>query len=329
MAGIHDMRIGSIVATKFREHLSTGCWAAVAFLATLSSMSAHANSPETKSKEPPEKSKAASSPRSNSKLVSLAPSNTELIYSLNAGGQLVGVSDVCDYPEEAKQKEKVGNFNSVKLEKLTKLNPDKILLITGQEALANTLKKHKLPITVLDNSSIEQIPKNLEILGAVTNKQKEAQQLASSFTENLNSLKAIIGKGKSKPRVLICVWPQPLMTAGKGSFMDQCITICGGINCTGDLPQPYPRVNPERLLLAKPDIIIVPNEVRSEKFWLKAPWKYMQAVKNDKLFVLPQYETDCLYRPTLRITDAMYWLASTIHPEYKKEFDKWKAGKNR
>ncbi|MBX9573622.1 MAG: helical backbone metal receptor [Candidatus Obscuribacterales bacterium] len=259
----------------------------------------------------------------SARLVSLAPSNTELIYSLNAGGQLVGVSDVCDYPPEAKKKEKVGSFNSVKLEKLTKLHPDRILLITGQEALANTLKKHKLPITVLDNSTIEQIPKNLETLGAITNKNEEAQTLKDNFTKSLNDLKSILSRSKSRPRVLICVWPQPLMAAGKGSFMDQCITICGGVNCTGDLSQAYPRVNPERLLLIKPDIILVPNEVRNEKFWLKAPWKYMAAVKQNKLFVLPQYETDCLYRPTLRIKDALHWLATTIHPEFKKEIDAW------
>lgn len=262
---------------------------------------------------------SASRPR----LVSLAPSNTELIYSLNAGDQLVGVSDVCDFPPEAKKKEKVGSFNSVKLEKLAKLHPDKILLITGQEALANTLTKHHLPIAVLENSNIEQIPQNLEALGKITGKTAEAKQLKDSFSKSLNDLKSILAKSKTRPRVLICVWPQPLMTAGKDSFMDQCITVCGGVNCTGNLPQPYPRINPERLLTAKPDIIIVPNEVRNEKFWLNAPWKHMTAVKQNKLYVLPQHETDCLYRPTLRIRDALYWLASTIHPELKIEIDSW------
>lgn len=257
------------------------------------------------------------------RIVSLAPSNTELIYSLDAGEQLIGVSDVCDYPPEAKKKEKVGSFNSIKLEKLSKLHPDKIVLIGGQEALANTLKKHGMQISLLDNSSIERIPENLEILGVITGKELRAKVLKDSFSKSLSDLKAIISKSKSRPRVLICVWPQPLMTAGRGSFMDQCITICGGVNCTGDLAQPYPRINPERLLLAKADMIIVPNEVRNEKFWLKAPWKYMKAVKENKLYVLPQHETDCLYRPTLRIKDALYWLASTLHPECKVEIEKW------
>lgn len=278
---------------------------------------------ETEAKEATPSNSLKHPTGSQPRLVSLAPSNTELIFSLNAGDQLVGVSDVCDYPPEAKKKEKVGSFNSVKLEKLAKLHPDKILLITGQEALANTLKKHNLPIAVLENSSIEQIPQNLDALGKITGKTGEAKQLKESFSSSLNELKSIMAKSKTKPRVLICVWPQPLMTAGKGSFMDQCITACGGINCTGDLPQPYPRINPERLLTARPDIIIVPNEVRNEKFWLNAPWKHLTAVKQNKLYVLPQHETDCLYRPTLRIRDALYWLASTIHPESKTEIDNW------
>ena len=258
------------------------------------------------------------------RLVSIAPSNTELIFSLNSGDGLIGVSNKCAYPPQAKSIEKVGDFKAVKLEKLARLKPDLILLASGQESIAHTLKKHGFAVEILDNSTIDKMASNIVRLGNITGHIKEARQLSAKFDADLKSLRKLTGESKIKPRVFICVWPNPLMSAGKDSFMDQCISACGGTNCTGDLNQPYPRINPERLLLMRPELIIIPNEVRNEKFWEKTPWKDMKAVKDKKFFILPQYETDCLYRPTLRIKDALYWLALTMHPEQKAALEKWK-----
>jgi iron complex transport system substrate-binding protein len=267
---------------------------------------------------------AKSSPKAQ-RLISLAPSNTELIYSLKSGDKLIAVSESCDFPAEAKGKEKVGNFSSVKMEKIAKLKPDLIVLVSGQEKLDNDLKKHHFSTVVLDNSSITKIGKNLRQLGDICKQEAEAKRLSAAFENSIQELKALTEADKSKPKVFICVWPQPLMSAGKSSFMNEGITIAGGTNCTGDLPQPYPRINQERLLLMQPDIILIPHELGSDKFWTKSPWTSLKAVKEKHVYVLPQHETDCLARPTLRYLDALYWLAMRLHPGIKSSIDNWKT----
>lgn len=259
------------------------------------------------------------------RIISLAPSNTELIYSLHAENELLAVSDVCDFPPEAKTKERVGNLTSVKMEKIAILHPDLVLLVSGQETIANRLEKHGFKTLILDNSSISKIGSNLIEIGKACHKEREAQALSLAFNKALNELRVLTQRSVSKPRVFICVWPHPLMSAGKGSFINEGITICGGMNCTGDINQAYPRVNPERLLVLKPDMILIPREEGKEQFWKKAPWTSLNAVKSKHVYVLPQHETDCLNRPTIRFVDALYWLASRLHPDMSSAIDKWKT----
>lgn len=262
-------------------------------------------------------------PISKVRLISTAPSNTELICSLHAEKLLLGVSESCNFPPDVQNKERIASFNSLKMEKIAKLKPDCVMLVSGQEALANSLKKHGFKTLLLDNSSIQNIGKNLVQIGKVINQEAEANRLSAAFESAISKLKLLTQKDKVKPRVFVVVWPQPLMSTGKTSFMNEGVTIAGGINCTGDMPQPYPRVNQEKLLLLQPDMVIVPQEQAKESFWTKSPWVSMKAVKNKKLFVLPQHETDCLTRPTLRYIDALQWLAIKLHPSLKSEIDKW------
>lgn len=259
------------------------------------------------------------------KIISIAPSNTELVYSLNAGKQLYAVSDICDYPPEARSKPRVGNLSSLKMEKIAGLKPDLILLVSGQESLAHNLKKHGFNTLLLDNSSINNIGKNLRDIAKSCNREKQANALAIAFEKSIADLKALTAQDKKKSRVFVCVWPQPLMSAGKDSFISEGVTIAGGINCTADMPQAYPRVNQEKLILLQPDIVLVPAEQGRDKFWTRTPWTSLKAVKENRVLVLPQHETDCLTRPTLRFIDALYWLAIKLHPDLKSKIDNWHA----
>ncbi len=263
------------------------------------------------------------------RIISLAPSNTELMYSLHAGNELVAVSDICDFPKEAKSKEHVGNLTSVKMEKIAALHPDLVLLVSGQESIAHNLQKHGFKTLLLDNSSIEKIGSNLIEIGKASHREREAQYLSVTFNKALSELQKLTQSSRTKPRVFICVWPNPLMSAGKSSYINEGITISGGINCTGDLAQSYPRVNQERLLVLNPEMILIPHEQSSQKFWLKAPWTSMNAVKSNQVYVLPQHETDCLNRPTMRFVDALYWLAIRLHPELSTAIDNWRSKTSR
>lgn len=262
-------------------------------------------------------------PVSSPRLVSLAPSNTELIYSLGASDMLVGVSDVCDYPPQAKQKPKVGSFVSARLETITRLHPDFVLLVNGQEALAATLKNRKFKVVILKNEHLSDISANLLELGRITGRAERAKQLSDKFNAAVLSLSQMVAKTKNRPRLFFCVWPDPLITAGAGSFMHEAATICGGDNIASSLSAAFPRINIERVVTGKPEILIMAHQAREQSFWKKSPWSSTPAAKSNKIYFLPDADKDPLARPGLRITEGMYWLAGITHPELASGLRQW------
>jgi iron complex transport system substrate-binding protein len=259
------------------------------------------------------------------RIVSLAPSDTELLYAIDAQDQLLGVSTFCDFPPQAKEKEKVGSFVSVNMEKLARLKPDLVLLVNGQESLAMSLQHHSYKTVVLPNDHLNQIAKNLIACGELTGHQDKANAQAKTLSTALNNLAQIIRKSKTKPRVFFCVWPEPLLAAGGNCFLNEVITACGGVNIAANLPQAYPRFSLERLVLSDPDMIILPHEAEGQKFLAKTPWSNLRAVKNKKVYYLPSQDKDRLSRPTPRILDGLFWLASKLHPELQQSLNTWRS----
>ena len=257
------------------------------------------------------------------RIVSLAPSNTELIYNLGAEDKLIAVSKYCDYPLQAKTKPIVGNFVSINMERMASLKPQMIVFVSGQEALADMAKQKGYKTLVLPNDHLNQIAGNLRTLGVLTGKTAQAEEMATSLDNSLKALSQILSAAKSKPRVLFCVWPEPLLTVGGKSFLNEVITACGGTNITATIPVAYPHYNLEKLIFANADIIIMPYESKDSHIETKAPWSSLRAVKEGKLYYLPSREKDCLSRPTLRITNGLYWLAVKIHPELSSKLKTW------
>lgn len=254
-------------------------------------------------------------PQSKVKVVSLAPSNTELLASIGALDSLVGVSTYCDYPPAALQKPKVGTFVSANLERLTAIKPDYVLLVAGQEGLDASLRHNKFKTILLRNDNLTDIENNIKSLGKLTAHEETAQKEAQVFAQRLTAFNTTIGKAQSKPKVFFCVWPQPLLTVGKTSFLHQAITVCGGINIAADMTKAYPNMSLEKLVLANPDVIILPYEARNQTILTKSPWTSLRAVKEKKVYYLPDAKKDMLARPTTRVIDGLNWLAERIHPE--------------
>lgn len=257
------------------------------------------------------------------RLVSLAPSNTELVAALDATDELVGVSNYCDYPDKVRSIARAGSFISADMERLTRLKPDHVLLVSGQEQLAAKLKHSHFDTIVLNNNQISDIAKNLKQLGQITGKQQKAAVLSQRMQDSCTALNTIIKSSKVKCRVFYCVWPSPLMTVGKASFLDDVVTACGGTNIAGDIPQAYPTYSLEKLVLTNPDLIIMPYEAKNQSFIKKAPWTSLKAVKQNRVFYLPSAKKDMLARPTLRLLTGMAWLTSKIHPELQEQIKDW------
>lgn len=259
------------------------------------------------------------------RIVSLAPSNTELLFSLGAGGTLVGVSAHCDFPPEARKREVAGSFTGANMEKLALLKPDLILLVSGQESLASLLKAKGFAVRVLDNSRLEKIPNNISEIGQLTGRQEQAARLAAHMRTSLNRLQEITGKEHRQPAVLWCVWPEPLMVVGGTSFLNDEITAAGGRNVAAGLRLPYPRYSTERLLVEDPEIIVLPNEAKAQALVSRQPWSSLSAVRAGRVHYLPSALKDDLSRPTLRSLSAIHWLAVRIHPGRKADLDAWLA----
>ncbi|HEY9715383.1 MAG TPA: helical backbone metal receptor [Chroococcales cyanobacterium] len=258
-------------------------------------------------------------------IVSFAPSNTELIYSLGAADRLVGVCSYCDYPNQVNSVDRVGSFVSANLERMARIKPSTVLLVSGQEQLAGLLAHNGYHAVTLKNSTLEDIASNLRLIGQVTGHRASGDAIAAQFDRSLKELDQVVSKASAKPTVFCCVWPDPLLTIGKTSYLTDAITACGGNSISANLAQGYPHYSMERLILSNPDVIILPYESRQKTFLKKHPWSTLKAVKEKRVYFLPDARHDALARPTLRITSGLHWLATRLHPELTAALDDWYA----
>jgi len=262
-------------------------------------------------------------PTFHPRIVSLAPSNTELLYDIHAENELVGVCSFCDYPEAAKKIERTGTFVSANLERMTRLKPSAILLVSGQEALQGLLEHNGFHVYLLKNIRLTDIGQNIEQLGQITGNTSQAKDVDSRFSNALSSLRQILSTTKTQPKVFYCVWPQPLLTVGKNSFLDDVVTTCGAVNIAGDATAAYPHFSAEKLVLSDPDVIILPYEAHNKIDLKAAPWSLLRAVKQDKVYYLLEPEKNGLLRPTTRVISGLYWLCDKVHPELAPELKIW------
>jgi iron complex transport system substrate-binding protein len=253
--------------------------------------------------------------------VSMAPSNTELIYAIGAQDQLIGVCNQCDFPPGVKSKTIFGDFTHANLEKLATIQPDGVLLVDGQEAMQSTIEKQSAfrpRVVMVHNVAIRDIASNLRSLGLLTGRYKQAFDLADQFDEGWRTVERVTRRTSSKPKVFFCVWPEPLMTIGNSSYLNDAITVCGGTNIAANLDGAYPRFSVEKLIVEDPDVIIMPAEA-DHSLATKPPWSKLKAVKNQHLYFLPPRKDDRLSRPTVRVLEGLFWLAERIHPEFKEQ----------
>lgn len=255
-------------------------------------------------------------------LVSLAPSNTELIYSLGGEETLKGVSTYCLYPPAARSKPKAGSFIAARYETLADLKPDTVLLVSGQEILDSQIKRHGYRTLILPNRKLTDLADNLRTLGELTGRQESAERLAREFLQRKADLQTILG-GQKRPRLLMCVWPNPCICAGAESFLDDIITSCGGINAAGAIKGSYPKLSAEKIVALEPDIVVLPYEARDGHILKRPPFSSLKAVKEGKYFYLPDQDHDMLAKPTLRVLLGMHWLAVRMHPDLRGRLDAW------
>lgn len=255
------------------------------------------------------------------KIISLAPSNTEILYALGLEDRLVGVTEYCDYPEVAKQKPKIGGFSTVDIEKVVDIEPDLILATNiHQDEIVPQLERLGLTVVVINPKTVAEVLEAINLVGQLTGKTEEASRLT---TEMENRIQAVTDKTAGipraqRPRVFYLLWHDPLMTVGPVTRIHELIEKAGGVNIAQDLADEYPRISMEATIMANPQVIIAGSGHGSSQdvpfsYALTEPRLAEVAARQDGRVY--EIDSDLTSRPGARIVDGLEKLAGFINPE--------------
>ena len=255
------------------------------------------------------------------RLVSLAPSNTEILFALGLGDKVVGVTDFCDYPEEAKAIEQVGTYFEPNIEMIFSLSPDLVLAIPDVPEVVAKLEELGTPVLILDPSDLEGILADIQLVGQATGAEREAEALVSELRERIAVVTEKAGEAKERVRVFCeidATDPSKPWASGPGSFMDAMIRLSGGTNVAADAESPWPQLSAEEIIAKDPEIIILADSkygVTAESVGERPGWDVITAVKEGAIYDI---DDDLIKRPAPRIVDGLETVAKIIHPELFK-----------
>jgi len=193
------------------------------------------------------------------RIVSLAPSNTEILFALGLGDKVVGVTDLCDYPPEALEKEKVGRYDTPDVEKIVVLNPDLLLVAYGTTMdVINNLVGLGLTVFGIKTTDLDDLLNDIRTIGEITDKEVEAQALTSEMAVGIQAVTDQTEELEQMPKVFYLLWGgegSALWTAGSETFIHELIEKGGGVNICGNITG-YPIISIEEVIARNPEVII-------------------------------------------------------------------------
>jgi len=252
------------------------------------------------------------------RIVSHVPSITETLFALGLGERVVGVSDYCDYPEEAKLKPSVGDYFNPSIERIVALEPD-LVLTDGHSESIKGLEALGITFFAIDPQDIDGILEDIELLGKITGVERKAKALVSDMN---GSLAQVVSHVENAPKVRVFYvfdatdlnnpW-----TAGPGSFVDSLITMAGGENIAAQAQGAWVQFSIEQLVSSDPEIIMIDASmgtavVSEEELRAHPAWQGVTAVKQDRIYTI---DGDLVNRSGPRIIQGLEDMAEIIHPE--------------
>lgn len=255
------------------------------------------------------------------RVVSLAPSLTELVFALGAGHSLVGVTSVCDYPDAALAIPRVGGMvdGEIDLERILALRPDLVLAIgEGQASTAESLQRLGLRVEVVPSQTLDDVFRAAERIGALLGENAAATRFNAALRRRVDHVRELVGPlpASRRPRVFYEVWDLPLMTATRNTLIGQLIELAGGINVFGDLGGRYVQISPEAVLKNDPQVILAPQfhgqRVEVSALMRRPGLAGVEAVRNGRVVVL---DGDVISRVGPRVAQALELVAHALHPE--------------
>lgn len=248
-------------------------------------------------------------PRPPQRVVSLAPSVTEVLWAVGAGPQVVGVSSADDYPPEVRTRPRVGGVQ-VDEERLVALRPDLVVgLKSLQEPVLRRLRGRGLRVLAVDASSLEETYRLVVLLGEVTGHAARAEQVVARMRARARAVEAQVA-GRPPVRVFLQVWDQPFLTAGRGTLPDDVVRRAGGRNVFADVVG-WPQVSEEEVLTRDPECVLVLGRGRA-RVLERAAWRRTSAVRRG---CVAEVEPSWVVRPGPRLVLGLAHVAKVLHPE--------------
>ncbi len=256
-------------------------------------------------------------PDNPQRVISLAPSITEMIYDLGEEKRLVGATQFSNHPDAARKLPRVGSYIKLDLEKIVALKPDLCLGIKDGNPVhtVNKLESFGIPVYVIDPRNLEGIIDVVQRYGSLLGAKQVSEAIVKNMRLRIGSVVELLDGKRNKPGVFFQIDAAPIISVGENTFIHELITLAGGINLAVGA-QDYPRYNWEELLILKPEIVIVasmagghsPEDLKSG--WYK--WPQIPAVKNGRVYVV---DANLIDRPTPRLVDGLEQFVRIIHPE--------------
>jgi len=248
------------------------------------------------------------------RIISLAPSNTEILFALGLGDKVVGVTSWCDFPPEALDKEQVGEYDTPDMEKIVALNPDLILVSYGTSMeVIDGMVALGLTVFGIKSTDLDDVLNDIRTIGEITDKEIEAQALTSEMESRIQAITDQTAGLEQRLKVFYIVWgdeSSALWTAGSGTFIHELIEKAGGVNICQNITG-YSTISIEDVVAHNPEVIIT-TELSYDWAINSTDLAATNASQTDRIFTC---DDDIVQRPGPRLVDGLEWFAYFIHPE--------------
>lgn len=252
-------------------------------------------------------------PKEPLRIVSGAPANTEILFALNLGDKIVGVTNWCDYPQEVRNIEKVGDISLLNVEKVFSLRPDLVIAsnLNGEEAVIK-LEELGIPVLAVNPVNFAGSLDAILLIGRATGRTGAAEKLVKKLQETMDQVKQRGRTVKTRRlKVFIVIGReldgQPLWTAGPGSFLHEAVELAGGENIAAGIGSPWGQMSMESVLKANPDVVI--TEMAPEKFYTDKLWRQTAAIAKQQVY---QIDVNIFSRPGPRLGIALTELVTLL-----------------
>ena len=251
------------------------------------------------------------------RIVSLAPTNTEILFSLGLGDRVVAVTDYCNYPAQATTKPKIGGFSTVSVEKVAAQHPDLVVASEGNGAeLVDHLRKLNMTVIVTNPKNVSGILNDITLVGKAAGADDNASALVASLTGRIQATEKNASALGAHPKVAHIIWNDPIYASGSATFQDELISMAGGTNAFAGKTG-YATIGTEKFIAADPDILIVNSgtgmggseDSVAQYFENETRFSGVSAIKNHRVYVI---DSDTVDRAGPRVVDALEIIAADI-----------------